>query len=149
MGELWHRPAIYTRNRQFPVTLAPYFVVKQCMHWVPPISGHLCVQVVIEAAGYAPQFSQRNIDVNEPLQPGVPDSLTFPVGNPFGEAVTITLGLIPHLPDWTIELTPSVLPNIQPGETRTLPLNLPHRLSCLYPLITHRSSMWKPIQMVI
>ena len=33
-------------NGPFPVTLAPYSVVKQCMHWVPPISGHLCVQVV-------------------------------------------------------------------------------------------------------
>ena len=129
-------------NGPFPVTLPPYSVVKQCMHWVPPISGHLCLQVVLEAAGYAPQFSQRNIDVNEPLQPGIPDSLTFPVGNPLGEPVTITLGLIPHLPDWIIELSQDVLPNMQPGETREVTLTVTPPAEMPFPL--SRSSMWKP-----
>ncbi|MFZ2098308.1 MAG: hypothetical protein WAV05_16885 [Anaerolineales bacterium] len=107
-----------------PVHLPPYSVVKECIHWVPPISGHLCLQITLEAEGYEPQFSQRNIDVNEPLQPGIPDPLTFPVGNPFGEPVTITLGLIPHLPEWGLELSQDVLPAMQPGEIREVTLTV-------------------------
>jgi hypothetical protein len=109
-------------NGPFVVSLPPFSLVKQCIMWVPPISGHLCLQVLLEAEGYQPQFSQRNIDVNEPLQPGLPDSLIFPVGNPFQETVTVTLGLIPHMPDWGFELSQGVLPNMQPGEVREVTL---------------------------
>jgi hypothetical protein len=41
--------------------------------------------------GYDPQCSQRNIDIDEPLQPGELHSLTFPVGNPLDHTVHITL----------------------------------------------------------
>ncbi len=111
-------------NGLHPVLLPPFSVVKECTYWVPPISGHLCLQVMLEAEGYLPQFSQRNIDVNEPLQPGVPDALTFPVGNPLQEPVTITLGLIPHLPDWGFELSQDVLPEMTPGEVREVTLTV-------------------------
>ena len=100
-------------NGPLQVHLPAHSIVKQCINWVPPIAGHLCFQVMLEAEGYAPQRSQRNIDVNEPLQAGVSDTLIFPVGNPFQQPVTITLGMIPHLPDWTFDLSPSVLPNMQ------------------------------------
>jgi hypothetical protein len=111
-------------NGPFPVNLPPYSQVMQCIQWVPPIAGHVCVQVILESQGYEPQFSQRNLDVNEPLQPGIPDMLTIPVGNPLAEPVTITLGLIPLLPDWGFELSQDVLPAMQPGEVREVILTV-------------------------
>jgi len=106
------------------VHLPPYSVVRECIHWIPPISGHLCLQVTLHAEGYEPQRSQRNIDVNEPLQPGEPHEMTFPVGNPLLEPVTIALGIIPHMPDWGIELSPDVLEDMQPGEIREVTLTV-------------------------
>lgn len=106
------------------VSLPPHSLVKTCITWVPPISGHLCLQVALEAEGFETQFSQRNIDVNEPLQSGISDSLAFPVGNPTGQIATITLGLIPHLPDWSFELSQDVLPDMQPGEVREITLTV-------------------------
>lgn len=97
------------------VILPPYSMVKTCIFWVPPVSGHVCVQITLEMEGYEPQISQRNIDINEPLEPGVPNELTFPVGNPLPEPATITLGIIPHLPDWTFTLSQDVLPDVPPG----------------------------------
>jgi hypothetical protein len=107
-----------------PVHLPPHSVVKECIHWVPPVSGHVCLQVALFIEGYEPQRSQRNIDVNEPLWPHVPDSLTFPVRNPFDHPVTITLGLIPHLPGWGLELSQDVLPNVPAGEVREVTLTV-------------------------
>ena len=116
------------------VTLPPFSMVKECIFWIPPVSGHVCLQVELEMDGYAPQRSQRNIDVNEPLEPNIPHSRPFPVGNPFNHPVTITLGLIPHLPDWDLELSEDVLTNVIPGPdgirvvtlTVTPPDDLPH-----------------------
>ena len=102
-------------NGPIPVSLPPYSLVKTCIHWVPPISGHLCLQVILEVEGYAPQVSQRNTDVNEPLQPGVAHSLTFPVGNPLPQSATITLGMIPHMTNWAFELYQDVLLDMAPG----------------------------------
>ncbi len=111
-------------NGPRPVHLPPYSAVKECIHWVPPVSGHICLEVTLEAEGYAPQRSQRNIDVDEPLKPGVPDILVFPVGNPLPETATITLGLIPHLPDWKLELSQDVLPNMEPGQVKAVELTV-------------------------
>jgi len=111
-------------NGPRPVHLAPHSIVKECLHWVPPINGHLCLQVALFCEGYEPQFSQRNMDVDEPLQPGVPHTLVFPVSNPFERPVTVTLGLVPHLPDWGLTLDPDVLPNLPPGETRSVSLTV-------------------------
>ena len=107
-----------------PVLLPPYSVVNQCITWIPPISGNLDLQVMLDEEGYEPQFSQRNIDVSELLQPGVPNLLTFPVRNPLGETVTINLGLIPYLPDWTFQLSTNVLQDMAPGETRPVTLTV-------------------------
>ena len=106
------------------VHLPPHSTVRECLHWIPPIGGSLCVQVELAMEGYQLQRSRRNIDVDEPLQPGVPHSRVFPVGNPFGYPVTVTLGLVPHLPNWGLELSSDVLPNMAPGETRPVTLTV-------------------------
>ena len=102
-------------NGPRPVHLPRFSIVRECVHWVPPVSGHVCLQVELEIEGYPPQLSQRNIDVGEPLEPNTPHSRPFPVGNPFDHPVTITLGLIPHFPDWGLELSQDVLTNVLPG----------------------------------
>ncbi len=107
-----------------PVTLPPYSIVKECIHWVPPVGGHVCLQVELFIPGYQPQRSQRNIDVDEPLEPLTPHTRVFSVGNPLGHAVTITLGMIPHLDGWRLALSQDVLPNMQPGETRMVSLTV-------------------------
>jgi hypothetical protein len=107
-----------------PVHLPPYSVVKECIHWIPPVSGHVCLQVELVAGGYPTQRSQRNIDVNEPLEPNTPHAMAFPVGNPLDHVVTVTLGLIPHFPDWGLELSQDVLPDMQPGEIREVVLTV-------------------------
>jgi len=107
-----------------PVHLPPFSSVKECIHWVPPVSGHMCVQVTLFSPGYQPQRSQRNIDVDEPLEPLTPHTRIFPVGNPLDHEVTITLGLIPHQAGWNFELTPDVLPGMDPGEVREVQLTV-------------------------
>ena len=49
---------------------------------------------------------------------------TFFVRNPFEEPVTITLGLVPHFPDWGLELSPDVMPNVQPGAEQSFILTV-------------------------
>ncbi len=111
-------------NGRLPVTLAPFSTVKRCIHWVPPTTGHFCVQVELFMDNHRTQRSQRNIDVDEPLRPNTPHSAAFLVGNPFYSPVTITLGLLPHLPDWEISLSEEVLTNVQPGESREVTLTV-------------------------
>ena len=101
------------------VHLPAYSVERECIYWVPPFGGLFCAKVEINLPGYEfPIVSQRNIDVGEPLEPFVPHARVFLVGNPHSEPVTVTLGLISHLPDWGFELSQEVLPNMQPGENR-------------------------------
>lgn len=97
------------------VHLPPHSIVRECIHWIPPISGHICLKVDLEMPEHPPQWSQRNIDVNEPLVAGEPHTLWFPVGNPFDHPVTITLGLVPHLPGWKPALSQMVLTNVLTG----------------------------------
>jgi len=99
-------------NGPRPVTLPPHSIVNECIHWIPPTSGNVCIQVEMEMDGYAPQSSRRNLDADEPLEPTVPHSRPFLVRNPHDRLVTITLGLVPHLPDWGIELSADVLSNV-------------------------------------
>jgi hypothetical protein len=113
-----------TINGPSPVLLPPHALVNQCITWVPSISGNIDLQVMLEEAGYPTQYSQRNIDVTELLQPGVPNLLTFQVRNPLTETITINLGFIPYLPDWTVQLSTNALPNMAPGETRTATLTI-------------------------
>ncbi|MCG2766994.1 MAG: hypothetical protein L6435_01230, partial [Anaerolineae bacterium] len=107
-----------------PVHLPPYSVVKECIHWIPPVSGSVCIQVELHMEGYDPQRSQRNIDMDEPLQPGEPHSLTFPVINPLEHTVDITLGLVPHLPNWGLALSSDFLQGVAPGEVREVTLTV-------------------------
>ncbi|MGD8585530.1 MAG: hypothetical protein PVJ75_09280, partial [Chloroflexota bacterium] len=106
------------------VHLPPYSIVNECIHWVPPVDGQVCLEVVLEIPGYAPQRSRRNIDVIEPLKPNTPDELIFTVGNPTDRTADIVLGLVPHLPDWKFELMPDVLPDVQPGEVHSVTLTV-------------------------
>jgi hypothetical protein len=111
-------------NGRRPVHLPPYSVVRECIHWIPPVDGHVCLQVELFMEGYEVQRSQRNIDVNEPLEPNTPHSATFPVRNPFNEPVSITLGLVPHLPDWDLQLSEDFLPDVPPGGVRDVTLTV-------------------------
>ncbi len=38
-------------NGPQPVHLPPYSLVKECIHWVPPVSGHVCLQVTLDMEG--------------------------------------------------------------------------------------------------
>jgi hypothetical protein len=107
-----------------PVHLPAHSLVNECIHWIPPVGGHVCLQVELFADGYEVQRSQRNVDVAEVLVPGEPDSVVFRVGNPLTERVTVTLGVITHLPGWEVELSPDQLPNMGPGETRPVTLTV-------------------------
>jgi hypothetical protein len=86
--------------------------------WRPPSwRGKFCVRVTLEMPGHEPIWSQRNIDVGEPLRPGQPHELVFPVGAwPYTEPVTISLGLVPHKAGWEFRLSPDMLVNVAPGQ---------------------------------
>jgi hypothetical protein len=107
------------------VHLPPHSIVRECIHWIPPVSGHVCLQVELEMEGHHPQRSQLNLDVDEPLIPGEPHTLRFPVGNPFdGEPLTITLGYVPLVDGWEFLISPDVLPGVEPFTTRTVSLTV-------------------------
>ncbi|MCJ7661680.1 MAG: hypothetical protein MUO67_21240, partial [Anaerolineales bacterium] len=102
-------------NGMRPVHLPPFSKVVECIHWVPPVGGHLCLEVELYINKELSQHSQRNIDVNEPLVPLEPHTLVFPVENPIEHSVDIHLGAIPHLDGWMIELDPEILFDVGPG----------------------------------
>ena len=107
-----------------PVHLPPHSVVRECIHWVPPVTGHLCLEVELYINNELSQRSQRNIDVNEPLEPLTHHSMVFPVGNPFEHPVDIHLGAIPHLDGWEIELEPPELFNVPAGVSKEVTLTV-------------------------
>jgi hypothetical protein len=92
--------------------------------WIPPMDGLWCIQVEIQVPGQPPFFSQRNIDVGEPLELDIPHSRVIPVGNPYTQPHTITLGMIPHVEGWELSLSQDVLPGVQPGEVRPVTLTV-------------------------
>jgi hypothetical protein len=94
--------------------------------WTPPLwRGKFCVQVTLEMGGHDPIWSQRNIDVGEPLKPGIPHSLEFPVGTgDHTEPMTVTLGMIKHQEGWDISLSEVHLPNVQAGSPVTVTLTV-------------------------
>jgi hypothetical protein len=117
--------------RPIAVTLPPHSFQTVCITWVPPFGGHFCAKITIQIPGHEPVWSQRNMDVGEIFVPGHPSALTFPVGNPTTGTVTITLGLVPHVEGWDIQLSQDVLPSVAPNAVRvvtltvTPPLNQP------------------------
>jgi hypothetical protein len=106
------------------VVVPPDGVAMGCVSWVPRSFGPRSIQVRLAVEGLEDQFSQRNLDVDEPLEPGVPHSRSFAVRNPFQHPVTVTLGLIPHLAEWGLELSEDVLPGMRPGEVRDITLTV-------------------------
>jgi hypothetical protein len=110
--------------RPIVVTLPPNSIKRVCVTWVPPFGGHFCVQVTLQIAGHDPVRSQRNMDVGEILIPGEPSHRQFLVGNPTDDVVTITLGMVPHLDGWQVQLSQDVLPNMPAHETRVVTLTV-------------------------
>ncbi len=107
-----------------PVTIPAQGSINRCINWVPPFGGQFCVQAELEMQNQPIQRSQRNIDIDEPLEPLVPHQRYFLVGNPTTEQVTVTIGLVPHLPDWGFELSQDVLANVEPGGMREVMLTV-------------------------
>ena len=117
--------------RPMPVTVPPNGAKRTCVVWVPPFGGQFCARVTLQMSNHEPVWSQRNMDVSEILVPGRPSTLTFPVGNPTTETVTVTLGTVLHLEKWDVRLAQDELTNMLPDERRlvtlvvTPPLSLP------------------------
>ncbi len=107
-----------------PVHLPPHSIVRECIHWIPPIGGELCVQAELLVPGQEVQSSRRNMDVSEPLEPGVRHDRVFLVGNPYDHPITVTMGLVPHLPGWSIDLSHDVLFNLEPTRTQEVTLSV-------------------------
>lgn len=96
------------------VTLGPYGYAEVKVNWIPASSGHYCIQVKLEGAGFAPIYTQRNLDVTENLQPGVEDVLPFKVANPTSSIGNIHLVVDNTCPGWTVWVSPTVLSNVAP-----------------------------------
>ena len=41
-----------------PVQIPPNSTVKECLHWIPPVNGQVCLQVVLDLEGYEPIIAQ-------------------------------------------------------------------------------------------
>jgi hypothetical protein len=108
------------------VTLGPHAVAEVVVYWTPASSGHYCIQVKVEGAGFAPIYTQRNLDVTENLQPGVEDVLPFKVANPTVTTATIQLIVDNTCPGWTAWVTPTTLLNVGPlsGDVRDAELHV-------------------------
>ena len=94
------------------------------LNWTPVSSGHYCILVKIEGAGFAPIYTQRNLDVTEDLQPGVEDTLQFAVRNPKPNPANMLLVVDNTCPGWTATVDPTILTNMAPGEVRTATLHV-------------------------
>ena len=53
------------------VTIGAHGYAEVVLDWTPVSSGHYCIAVKIESAGYPPIYTYRNLDVTEDLKPGV------------------------------------------------------------------------------
>jgi uncharacterized repeat protein (TIGR01451 family) len=94
------------------VTLPPNGIAIVKIDWTPVSSGHYCMQVRVEGAGFDPIFTSRNLDVTEDLRPGVEDVLTFTVGNPTPSPANILLAVDNTCPGWSAIVTPTLLSNV-------------------------------------
>jgi uncharacterized repeat protein (TIGR01451 family) len=87
--------------------------------FTPVSSGHYCIQIKIEDASpnpkYKPIYTQRNLDVNESLKPGVKDDLVFKVANPTAATANINLVVINTCPGWIATVSPAVLLAVGPN----------------------------------
>jgi hypothetical protein len=94
--------------------------------YTPVVPGHHCIQIVVQGTdpGDPEIKTQRNVDVTENLQPGVPDDLVFKVGNPTGAIADVTLFVDNTCPGWTATVSPAVLASMAPGEVREATLTV-------------------------
>jgi len=106
------------------VNVPPHGMARVQTIWIAQYQGHACVQIKIQSAGHEPVYSQRNIDVGEPLSPERPHTRIVEVRNPTNEVVTITMALVNHRPGWQISITPTVLTNVGPGVVREVTLTV-------------------------
>ncbi len=87
--------------------------------FTPVSSGHYCIQIKIEdnnpTPKYAPIYTQRNLDVNESLRPGVKDDLVFKVANPTAAAANINLVVVNTCPGWIATVSPALLTAVGPN----------------------------------
>ena len=92
----------------------------------PSAPGHGCIQIVVQGTdpGDQPIKTQKNIDVVEELEGGVPDELDFKVGNPTAMVADVHLTVINTCPGWTAVVSPTVLPNMGPSEIRDATLTV-------------------------
>lgn len=102
----------------------PGGITQGCVTWTPPTSGAKSIQVRLMMNGYDDMVRERNLDINENLQPGVPRSREFLVGNPAETTVTINIGLILHLLGWSVELSQDSFPDMGPGEVMSATLTI-------------------------
>ncbi|HTP06834.1 MAG TPA: hypothetical protein VMP08_01185, partial [Anaerolineae bacterium] len=89
------------------VTIGAHGYAEVQIEWTPDRSGHYCIAVKIESAGYAPLYTYRNLDVAEDLKPGVTDVLTFSVANPTAAPATIHLVVDNTCPGWSAVVNPT------------------------------------------
>jgi hypothetical protein len=103
------------------VTLPPHSIVKKCTTWVPPFAGHFCAQIrlIDPQQCYADQVSQRNMDVNEILMPGVEVPFIFPVHNPNPYSTVITMSAMRVDSFFDVFFDVFTFP-LRPGETHTV-----------------------------
>lgn len=94
--------------------------------YTPVVPGHYCIQVVVQGTdpGDPEIKTQRNLDVTENLQPGVPDDLVFNVGNPTAATADIDLVVDNTCPGWAATVDPAVLSDMAPGEVRDATLTV-------------------------
>jgi hypothetical protein len=106
------------------INIPPHGQARVKTIWIAQYQGHVCVQIKLQSVGHEPVYSQRNIDVGEPLRLGESHSRIIEVRNPMTEVVTITLALINHRPEWQMTLTPTVFANVNPGVVSTATLTV-------------------------
>jgi hypothetical protein len=106
------------------VTIGPHGYAEVQVNWTPDRSGHYCIAVKIESAGYTPIYTYRNLDVTEDLRPGVTDVLTFSVMNPTAAPATIQLVVDNTCPGWTAVVNPASIANATPGTIYTATLSV-------------------------
>ena len=94
------------------VTIGPLGYSEVQINWIPDKSGHYCILVKIESAGFAPIYTYRNLDVAEDLKPGVEDVLPFKVGNPTPVMTDVLLIVDNTCPGWTAFVSPTLLSNV-------------------------------------
>lgn len=94
--------------------------------YTPVEPGHHCIQVEVQGTdpGDPVIRTQKNLDVTEDLQAGVPDDLVFQVGNPTAATADIQLVVDNTCPGWAAVVSPTLLSDMTPGEVREATLTV-------------------------